>query len=266
MPLTMHEHIAKKIYDIEILTPKQASETLDADLEKFAEKYRTVLQAGYMACITDNPMGILSFQAVDILGELGLPTPPDQLMIHLNTFHTKADMDKTLDGAAALGCRNLLVVSGDGSERLARLKPEEIGVTVNTVTSVELLQYIHRTRPGVFETGVGFNPYEPQEPELEKLRHKIAAGATFVVTQPVLGHDLRVDALRAFHLPMIVDAWMSKKLHLLSECVGYTIPENTPYDPMSNLQTLRQHYPDCGLYLAIVGYKTQFPLLKSVWG
>jgi len=35
----MQRHIDEKIYHVELLTPKQASETLEEDLEKFAMKY-----------------------------------------------------------------------------------------------------------------------------------------------------------------------------------------------------------------------------------
>ena len=262
----MQHHIDNKIYHIEILTPKQNSEKLEEDLEKFAEKYTAVVGVGYVACITDNPMGLLSFQATDIIPELGLPVKPEQLMIHLNTFHTKDAMDQILDTAAKMGAKYLLVVSGDGNERLPRLKPEAIGENGKVVTAIELLRYIQRRHPGTFTCGVAFNPYEPQDHELEKMRRKVDAGAKFVCTQPLIGKDERVYALRPFGLPIIIDAWMSKKLHLLSECVGYTIPEDMPYNPMANLRQLRAYYPDCGLYLALLGYKTQFPLLKEVWG
>ena len=57
---------------------------------------------------------------------------------------------------------------------------------------------------------------------------------------------------------------MSKKLHLLSECVGYEIPEDTEYDPISALKELQTMYPTCGLYLALLGYKTQYPILKDI--
>ena len=261
----MKHHIENKVYHIEILTPKQNSEKLEEDLGKFAEKYSMVMDAGYVACITDNPMGLLSFQATDIIPELGLPVKPEQLMIHLNTFHTKESLDQILDTAAKIGVKYFLVITGDGNERLAKLKPEAIGESCNSVTSVELLKYIRRRHPGVFNLGVAFNPYEPQDHELEKMHRKVAAGAEFICTQPIIGKDDRVLALKPFALPVIIDAWMSKKLHLLSECVGYTIPEDTPYDPIANLHELRKAYPDCGLYLALVSYKNQFALLKDIW-
>ena len=68
-----------------------------------------------------------------------------------------------------------------------------------------------------------------------------------------------------FDLPAVVEAWMSKKLHLLSEAVGYEIPEDTPYDPVANLKTLHSNYDGLALYLALLGFKTQYPLLQGMW-
>lgn len=258
---TRYDH---EVLHVEILTPKQNAKDLEGDLDKFAEKYTKVIEAGYVASITDNPMGLLSFQATEIIPELELPVDPKQLLIHLNTFHTKEGLDEILRTAIDMGCRYLLTISGDGSERLPKLSPESIGATTKAVTSVELLQYIEREYAGAFTCGVAFNPYEPQDHELEKMQRKVDAGAAFIITQPVIGRDERLDALRRFDIPIIIDAWMSKKLHLLSECVGYEIPEDTPYDPIANLKELKSSYPDHGLYLALLGYKTQMPILNEV--
>jgi methylenetetrahydrofolate reductase (NADPH) len=257
--------IDNKAYHVEILTPKLASPAIEDDLAKFGKKYRAVIDAGYVVCITDNPMGHLSVTAMEAIEALDLPVHPDQLCVHLNTFHIKKDFDAILRAVYDAGGRDLLIVSGDGSQRLHRLEPDEVGIVCQTVTSVELLRYIDREYPGQFHCGVAFNPYEPQDHELAKMERKVEAGARFIITQPIIGRDVRVDALRRFGLPIILDAWMSKKLHLLSECVGATIPEGTPYDPIQNLRDLRAYFPDFGLYLALLGFKTQFPLLKSIW-
>lgn len=261
----VQHHIDNKIYHIEILTPKQSVVDIDAALEAFAEKYRMVMDAGYTACITDNPMGIPSFQATEVIQALDLPVNPERVLMHLNTFHTREGLDEVLRTAADLGIRYLLVVSGDGGERLPKLTPASLGISGNAVTAVELLTYIRAAYPGVFHCGVAFNPYEPLDHELEKMERKVAAGAQFIITQPVIGRDERVAALHRFGLPVVVDAWMSKKLHLLSECIGYSIPEEAPYDPLANLQELQLHYPGFGLYLALLGFKTQYPLLKDLW-
>jgi methylenetetrahydrofolate reductase (NADPH) len=261
----MQHHIDNKVFHVEILTPKQKSAKLDADLERFADKYTKVVEAGYVACITDNPMGMLSFQATEVIPEFELPVEPEQLVIHLNTFHTRKGLDEILTTAADMGAKYLLTISGDGSERLPKLTPECIGLDCNTVTSVELMEYIHREYPGQFSCGVAFNPYDPPEHELERMKRKLDAGAEYIITQPVIGQDPVLEDLKPFNIPIIVDAWMSKKLHLLSECVGYEIPEDTPYNPLDNLKELQKNYPDFGLYLALLGFKTQYPILKDLW-
>ncbi len=263
--MSRDHQIVRKIFHVELQTPKRSSEDIEKDLQTFADKYRKVVEAGWIVCITDNPMGLLSYGAMETIELLELPVHPEQLMVHLNTFHPKKELDEILGAYKAAGGTSLLVVSGDGSRKLHRLEPAEVGINCVTVTSVELLRYIDRECPGQFDCGVAFNPYEPQDSELEKMKRKVAAGAKFIITQPIIGRDDRLAGLEPFGLPVTLDAWMSKKLHLLSECVGHEIPEGTPYDPMENLRELRRNYPGCGLYLAILGFKTQYPLLQGIW-
>ena len=146
----MRHAIDNKAYHVEILTPKLDAPDIEAELAKFGEKYRTVMDAGYVVCITDNPMGHLSVAAMEAIEALKLPVHPDRLCIHLNTFHTKKDFDATLRAIHEAGGRDLLIVSGDGSQKLHRLEPNEVGIACQTVTSVELLRYIDRECPGMF--------------------------------------------------------------------------------------------------------------------
>jgi len=264
----MIHHIRNKIYHIEVLPPKQDTEKLEEDLERFSNKYLRVMDSGYCACITDNAMGLLSFQGTEIIEELELPVIAKQVMIHLNTFHRKDDLDNILDLCKSKGIRYLLIITGDGSERLPKLRPSDIGATdVESVTSVELLKYINREYPDTFILGVAFNPYEPEEHEFEKMKRKIKAGATFIITQPLIERNEVVDRLLQKYpeIPVIVEAWMSRKLYLLSEAVGYEIPENTEFDPIATLKMLHKLYPDCGVYLSLLGFKTQYHLIKDTW-
>lgn len=265
----MQHHIDSKMYHVEVLPPKQETEKLLDDLELFAEKYRRVMQSGYCACITDNAMGHLAFQGPEIIEEMGLPVYPDQIMIHLNTFHTKQDLHNILDSCKTLGIKYLLVVSGDGSDRLPRLQPADVGAAgkVASVTSVELMEYIRRQYPGTFVQGVAFNPYEPPEHEFEKLERKLRAGAEFVITQPIIQRNAIVDELLEKYnkLPIFIEAWMSKKLYLLSDAVGYPIPEDVQYDPIETLKALHKIYPACGVYLSLLGFKTQYHLISDTW-
>lgn len=264
----MIHHIKNKTYLIEVLPPKQDSEKLEKDLEKFSNKYIRVMNSGYCACITDNAMGLLSFQGSEIIEVLELPVIPEQVMIHLNTFHRKDDLDNILNSCKSSGIKYLLVITGDGSERLPKLRPQDIDATnIESVTSVELLQYINCKYPDTFVLGVAFNPYEPEEHEFEKMERKIKAGATFIITQPLIERNEVVDRLLKKYpeTPVVVEAWMSKKLHLLSEAVGYEIPENREFDPISTLKMLHKLYPECGVYLSLLGFKTQYDLIKDAW-
>ena len=155
----MINHIQNNIYHVEVLPPKQDSEKLEKDLEIFSNKYLRVMDSGYYACITDNAMGLLSFQGTEMIEELDLPVMSEQVMIHLNTFHTKDDLDNILNICKTKGIRYLLIITGDGSERLPKLQPSDVGATdVESVTSVELLKYINREYPDTFVLGVAFNP------------------------------------------------------------------------------------------------------------
>jgi methylenetetrahydrofolate reductase (NADPH) len=264
----MIHHIQNKKYLIEVLPPKQDSEKLEQDLERFSNKYLRVMDSGYCACITDNAMGLLSFQGTEIIEEFELPVIPEQVMIHLNTFHRKDDLDNILDQCKSRAIKYLLVITGDGSERLPKLRPSDVEMNhVETVTSVELIRYINREYPDTFVLGVAFNPYEPEEHEFEKMERKIKAGATFIITQPLIEKNKIVDRLLEKYsgIPVVVEAWMSKKMYLLSEAVGYEIPENMEFDPLATLKMLHKLYPDCGVYLSLLGFKTQYHLIKDLW-
>ena len=261
----MTSSLERKAFHIEIMSPRQNAPDLEAGLAALAEKYRQIVDGGHIACFTDNPLGNLAFQGTELIRELGLPVPPGQVSIHLNTFHTRQNLDEILADALQLGIDDVLVISGDGSERLPKLRGRDLGMDVETGTSVELVQYLHREYLGKFRVGVAFNPYEPPRHEMEKLRRKLDAGATAITTQPIIGPNPSVDVLRTLGATVVVEAWMSKKLPLLSDCEGYRIAEDALYDPIENLRGLVKTYDGCGFYLAMVGMKTQFPLLHQIW-
>jgi len=139
---------------------------------------------------------------------------------------------------------------------MARLSPADFGVNVETVTSVELLAYIKAKHGGDFICGAAFNQYEPADHEINKLERKLAAGARFVITQPVVGRDERVLDLGRHGVPVIAGAWMSKRIDLLKQCLGVE-GENIPgnYDPLENLRILRETYPGYLIYYSLLGFK-----------
>jgi len=241
---------------IELLTPKQNLPDFETDLQIFSERFKKIIEHYAVVSIPDNPLGNLHFAAPEVLTYLSLPIDPERCLIHLNTFHRKNDLDDFLRQAKELRVKYLLCVSGDGSQRLTRLNPVDLGLNVETVTSVELLVYIRKMYGGDFICGAAFNQYEPPGHEIQKLKHKIDAGAQFIITQPVIGHDERVLNLKQHAIPVFAGAWMSKRIDLLKQCLGVE-GENIPgdYDPLENLLILRETYSDYGLYYSLLGFK-----------
>jgi methylenetetrahydrofolate reductase (NADPH) len=242
-------------YIIELLTPKQSDEDFEQKLEVFARRYRRILDSGAIVSVCDNPLGNIHFTAMEVVGFLGLPLDPACTLLHLNSFHRKVDFDLFLRYARERGLRYLLVVSGDGGPRLTRLEPAELGIDAKTATSVELLRYIEREHGGYFTCGVAFNQYEPVKEEREKLHRKLQAGARFIITQPVIAADSRVEGLRIEGVPVFVGAWMSRRIDTLCECVGVKKPESSDYDPDFNLARIHDRFSSWGIYLSQLGFK-----------
>ena len=272
---------------VELVTPRQNAEDLENDMMKFDDRYRLFMENDMVICITDNPLGNLSFMGPEVIEALELPVKAENIIVHLNTFHRKTgeaydpgkeqneqDLDILLQHAQQLGLKTLLCVSGDGGEKLPRLGPEDLGYdpgTTKTITSVQLMEHINKAYAGQFVCGVAFNQYEPAEDELEKLQRKFDAGAKFIITQPVVMNgdsDPRIEEANAClesmlkladdnQVQVILEAWISRKLApLMAECVGYDIHFGD-FDPWDNLRAMRDTYPDRNLYLSMVfGPKT----------
>ena len=244
-------------YLIELLTPRQDAPDFEADLVVFRDRFAKIRAHDGIVSIPDNPLGNLHFTAMEVLTFLELDLQPETLLIHLNTFHRKADLDMFLDQAIAQGVRHLLCVSGDGGPRLPKLAPEDLELPGTTVTSIELLNYIQTRYPGRFICGVAFNQYEPADHEMAKLARKLAAGARFIITQPALEPNALLRDLERLNVPVFAGVWFSKRLDLLYKCLGVDMKTAAPvdYDPVRNFQHIAEWYPNYGRYCSVLGFK-----------
>jgi methylenetetrahydrofolate reductase (NADPH) len=256
-------------YLVEILTPKRTDPVEAKDkINLFAERFYRVLDCGLGLSVPDNPMGQPRFSLLEMIEQHGLPVEAQKTVMNLNTFHSKAELDRLLTTAAHLGVTNVLVVRGDGGPKLPKLDAKSIGGNKNVATSIDLIRYINAEYRGKFTTGCAYNQYSPMPFELNRLTEKIAAGARFVITQPVIGKDPNVDALFGYGIPVVIEAWMSKNVELLFRSVRKSGDEKAiEYDPASNLKTLQEAYPDSCIYLSMLGFKKQWhpilPFLRS---
>jgi methylenetetrahydrofolate reductase (NADPH) len=244
-------------YLVELLSPKRSADDQVEDLlDRFAERYQRIIDAGYGISIPDNPMGKSRFGALESIDLRGLSLDPEKIVMNLNTFHTKSELDGLLQKAARANLKYILVVRGDGGPLLPKLDSKSIGGKRSVATSIDLIRYINTQYPDQFITGAAFNPYNPMPFELNRMKQKIDAGAKYLITQPITGKDDNVDKLKNFNIDVVVEAWMSKNIDLLYKSVGKEKDEKSEkYDPIENLKLLHEYYPECCVYLSMLSFK-----------
>jgi len=244
-------------YLVEMLSPKRSTDNQIEDfLDRFAERFQKVINAECGISVPDNPMGQPRLGALESIDLKDLSVNPEKIVMNLNTFHKKVELDLLLDKAAKAKLKYILVVRGDGGPLLPKLDPKSIGGKHNVATSIDLIRYINREYPDTFITGAAFNPYNPMPFELNRVRHKIDAGAKYLVTQPIIGKDENVDRLKDFNITVVVEAWMSNNIDLLYKSIGKEKDEKAErYNPVENLQALHESYPECCVYLSMLSFK-----------
>jgi len=244
-------------YIVELLSPKRsADDQFEGLLDRFAERFRRIIEAGCGISVPDNPMGQPRLGALESIDLRDLPVDSEKVVMNLNTFHTKSELDGLLQKAAKANLKYILVLRGDGGPLLSKLDAKSIGGKLSVATSIDLIRYINKEYSDQFTTGAAFNPYNPMPFELNRMKQKIDAGAKYVVTQPIIGKDENVDRLKEFNIAVVVEAWMSKNIDLLYKSVGKEKDEKAEkYDPLANLEALHEYYPECCVYLSMLSFK-----------
>lgn len=244
-------------YLVEILTPKRTGSGIDRKAAyQFAERYFRIMDLGLGLSVPDNPMGQPRLSVLEMVEFCDLPVPPGRIVMNLNTFHAKDELDKILENAARLGIEYILVVRGDGGPLLSKLDAKSIGGARSIATSIDLIRYINNAYSGTFKTGAAYNQYNAMPFESNRLTQKIDAGARFVITQPVIGRDEQVNALFEHQVPVVVEAWMSQNIELFLKSVRSSAPAVTAdFNPADNLQVLHTAYPRCPIYLSMLGFR-----------
>ncbi len=150
-------------------------------------------------------------------------------------------MHSDLLGCAALGIRNLLLITGDPP----KMGPYPDATAVFDIDSIGLTNMVGLMNRGLdlggnpfgaptrFTIGVGVNPgHLDLDYELGRLQWKVEAGAEYAITQPVfdprqLEHFL--DRIESMHLPVVAGIWpllsYRNAQFMNNEVPGVTVPE-----------------------------------------
>lgn len=128
-------------------------------------------------------------------------------------------MMSDLLGAAALGIRNLLLITGDPP----KMGPYPDATAVFDIDAIGLTNMVNKLNHGLdlgnnpigeptaFCIGVGVNPGAINlEEEIKRFEWKVEAGAQYAITQPVFDTEQLADFIRRIehvHIPIVAGIW-----------------------------------------------------------
>ena len=220
VPLEERSNWGRKIAQGRFVTTVEVLPPKGCDASKTLESIRLLKEAGVDAVnIPDGPRAQtrMSAQATAVLveREIGLESVLHYTCRDRNLLGMMSD----LLGAAALGLRNLLIITGDPP----KMGPYPDATAVFDIDSIGLTNMVSKLNHGLdlgnnptgtptsFCIGVGVNPGALNvEEEIKRFEWKVEAGAEFAITQPVFDVEQLVGFLRRIEhvrVPVVAGIW-----------------------------------------------------------
>jgi methionine synthase / methylenetetrahydrofolate reductase(NADPH) len=243
VPFEERSRWSRKIVNKEFVTSVEIVPPKGCDASKMVEGVRTLKEAGVDAVnVPDGPraqsrMGALAVSLI-IEQQVGIEAVTHYACRDRNLLGMFSD----LLGAAALGLRNFLLVTGDPP----KMGPYPDATAVFDIDAIGLTNLVNRLnhgidpggnpigRPTSFVIGVGVNPGAIEiEHEIRRFEWKVEAGAEFAITQPVFD----VEQLKRFlkriehcRIPIVPGIWPLTSYRnaefLNNEVPGVSVPES----------------------------------------
>jgi methionine synthase / methylenetetrahydrofolate reductase(NADPH) len=240
----------QEVSTIEITPPR------GIDMAAILKKVRVCAEAGIDAInIPDGPRASSRLSPMVTAVRIQQETSMEAILHFCCRDRNLIGMQSDILGAAAIGLRNLLIITGD---------PPKLGEYPNAtgvfdMDSIALAGVVHNLNRGVdiggsridpptsLAIGVGANPVAADmDREIERFRQKVLAGAEFAVTQPVFDADCLfkfLDAIEAFRIPVVAGIWpftsFKNAEFMANEVPGVVVP-GTLLDRMSAATTKEQ--------------------------
>jgi methionine synthase / methylenetetrahydrofolate reductase(NADPH) len=243
IPFAERSQFARKIANGQFVTSVEIVPPKGCDPSKMIEGVRSLKDAGVDAVnVPDGPraqsrMGALAVSLI-IEQQVGIEAVTHYACRDRNLLGMFSD----LLGAAALGLRNFLLVTGDPP----KMGPYPDATAVFDIDSIGLTNLVNRLnhgidpggnpigRPTAFVIGVGVNPGAIDlDHEIRRFEWKVEAGAEFAITQPVFDiEQLKLFLKRIEHcrIPIIPGIWPLTSFRnaefLNNEVPGVSVPES----------------------------------------
>src|SRR5580765_6961686 len=220
VPSEERSNWARKIARGEFVTTVEVLPPKGCDPQKTLDSIRLLKAAGVDGVnIPDGPraqtrMGAMA-TAVLVEREIGIESVLHYCCRDRNLLGMMSD----LLGAAALGLRNLLLITGDPP----KMGPYPDATAVFDIDAIGLTNMVNKLnhgldlgnnptgKPTAFSIGVGVNPGAVNlDEELKRFEWKIEAGAEYAITQPVFDTEqLREFLKRIEHcrIPIVAGIW-----------------------------------------------------------
>ena len=220
MPLHERSRLGAKLAKGEFVAMVEIVPPKGTNISKELEGARFLKSVGVDAInIPDSPRASarMSNQALSVL--MQQQTGVEAILHYTCRDRNVLCIQSDLLGAAAVGIRNLICITGD---------PPKMGsypdaTAVFDVDAIGLVNIVHNLNRGLdiggnpigngtsFVIGVGANPGVPNiDEEIRRFEYKVQAGAEYAVTQPVFDLSLLENFLRRIEhcrIPVIAGIW-----------------------------------------------------------
>ncbi len=241
-PREKKSRFAAKISKGEFVTSVEIVPPKGCDAGKMIESVRLLKEGGVDAVnVPDGPraqsrMGVIAVSTI-IEQQVGM----EAVMHYCCRDRNLLGMTSDLLGAAALGLRNILIITGDPP----KMGPYPEATAVFDIDSIGLVNMVNRLNHGLdiggnpiggptsFFMGVGVNPcaIDPDY-ELRRFEWKVEAGAEYAITQPTFDVGQLKNFLRRIEhcrIPVIAGIWPLVSYRnaefLANEVPGVVVPD-----------------------------------------
>jgi homocysteine S-methyltransferase len=280
-PFAERSRFAARIGAGEFVTSVEIVPPRGVDATRMITDVRKLKDAGVDAVnVPDGPraqsrMGAL-LTSVLIEQQVGIETVTHYACRDRNLLGMLSD----LLGAAAIGLRNLLIVTGDPP----KMGPYPDATAVFDIDSIGLTNLVRNLNCGLdpggnaigqptrFVIGVGVNPAAIDAAhELRRFEWKVDAGAEFAITQPVF--DARqlekfLGAVSHVRIPVIAGIWPLVSLRnaefLANEVPGVSVPDNVIARMRRASEKSKEHATAEGIAIAREMLERVRPVVQGV--
>ncbi|RDB35494.1 bifunctional homocysteine S-methyltransferase/methylenetetrahydrofolate reductase [Spirobacillus cienkowskii] len=242
VPRALQSQWAKKIVDGEFVITMELLPPKGLEIDKILERAKICKNNNIDGInIPDGPRASARMSSLAtaclIEQKVGIETILHYACRDRNLLGIQSD----LLGAAALGIKNILCITGDPP----KMGPYPNATAVFDIDAIGLVNMVTRLNSGFdlggssigvptsMSVGVGANPVSPNlETEKSRFRYKVEAGAEWAITQPVFDSESLFKFLEfssQFQIPIIAGIWPLKSLRnaefMANEVPGVYVPK-----------------------------------------